>query len=93
MVHMARLVLALVLAVADAKANAMDNATNATDASATVLNQGLKVRSMSAMSRPVTILHVSDTHSLHRSTGNLPDAASCSQFSCALCCWLGCNFF
>lgn len=72
MVHMARLVLALVLAVADAKANATDNAT---DATATALNQGLKVRSMSSsMSRPVTILHISDTHSMHRSTGNLPDA-------------------
>ena len=85
MVHLARLVLALVLAVADAKVNATDNATNATDATATVLNQGLKVRSMSSsMSRPVTILHISDTHSLHRSTGNLPDAVSCSQASCAL---------
>ena len=84
MVHLARLV-ALVLAVADAKVNATDNATNATDATATVLNQGLKVRSMSSsMSRPVTILHISDTHSLHRSTGNLPDAVSCSQASCAL---------
>ena len=87
---MARLVLALVLAVADAKANATDNAT---DATATVLNQGLKVRSMSSsMSRPVTILHISDTHSMHRSTGNLPDAVSCSQASCALRCWLlGCR--
>eukprot|EP00490_Sorites_sp_Unknown_P026408 CAMPEP_0114643980 /NCGR_PEP_ID=MMETSP0191-20121206/3704_1 /TAXON_ID=126664 /ORGANISM="Sorites sp." /LENGTH=319 /DNA_ID=CAMNT_0001856373 /DNA_START=12 /DNA_END=971 /DNA_ORIENTATION=- len=46
-----------------------ENTTNTTDA--TVLNQGLKVRSMAM---PVTILHISDTHSLHRSTGNLPDA-------------------
>lgn len=34
---------------------------------------GLKVR-RAADSAMVTILHISDTHSLHRSTGNLPDA-------------------
>ncbi|CAK9098859.1 UPF0046 protein C25E10.12 [Durusdinium trenchii] len=34
---------------------------------------GLKVRSLPSV---VTILHLSDTHSLHRSTGNLPDAVT-----------------
>lgn len=49
-------------------------AQNETTANGTVMSEGLKVRSMS---RPVSILHISDTHSLHRSTGNLPDAATC----------------
>jgi len=38
----------------------------------TVSGPGLKVRR--ALSSVVTILHVSDTHSLHRSTGDLPSA-------------------
>ena len=48
-------------------------AQNDTTPNGTVMSEGLKVRSMS---RPVSILHISDTHSLHRSTGNLPDAAT-----------------
>lgn len=53
-------------------------AQNETTANGTVMSEGLKVRSMS---RPVSILHISDTHSLHRSTGNLPDAATCPNKS------------
>lgn len=38
------------------------------------LEKGLKVRREGAGSDTVTILHVSDTHSLHRSVGDLPAA-------------------
>ncbi|CAK9018717.1 unnamed protein product [Durusdinium trenchii] len=52
-----------------------ENATASSNTSAaTVLSEGsLKVRSLPSV---VTILHLSDTHSLHRSTGNLPDAVT-----------------
>ena len=63
---------AMVVAMAQSE-NQTAPAKSLAKANGTVLNEGLKVRSMS---RPVTILHISDTHSLHRSTGNLPDAAS-----------------
>eukprot|EP00438_Fugacium_kawagutii_P033193 Skav219807 [mRNA] locus=scaffold147:218959:221957:- [translate_table: standard] len=59
----------LVLAMASENQTRTSNASDGINGSARV--PGLKVRSAS---RPVTILHISDTHSLHRSTGNLPDA-------------------
>ena len=48
----------------------MSNASNVSVSKGSKERSGLKVRLLDT----VTILHVSDTHSLHRSTGDLPSA-------------------